>query len=299
MIFNLDCLEGMVSLPESSVDICITSPPYNLDIKYGEYKDNKPYEEYLVWMNKVFSQIKRVLKDNGHFFLNVGYSNIHPWIAMDVANQARQYFILQNNIAWVKSIHTKETYGNFKPIKSDRFLSPTWESLFHFTHKGDIPCDKSSIGIKHKYSSDRGGPNCPVKRFRGRLVKKLGYRGVKHFEQTATQEHKDYVNEQVNIKDRETPTSKLCDKGNSWFIPYDTIQSKVDKGNHPAIFPQELVENCIKFTGLKNGIILDPFIGTGTTAYVSKKLGFSYIGYELDKDYFDYATHKLSELEIL
>lgn len=295
MIYNMDCLEGMKSLSDASIDICVTSPPYNLNIQYGEYKDNKPYDKYLRWMYEVFGEIKRILKPNGHFFLNVGYSNIHPWIAMDVANEARKYFTLQNNIAWVKSIHVNETYGNFKPIVSERFLSPTWENLFHFTHNGLVLCDKSAIGVRHKYSSDRGGPNCPVKRFKGRLVKRLGYKGVKDFEKNATREEKDNVNEQVDKKDKETPDSKLRDRGNSWFVPYDTIQNKEEKGNHPAIFPEKLVENCIKLSKIATGVVLDPFLGTGTTAYVAKQLGFSYLGYELDTNYFNYAKEKLDD----
>jgi len=295
MIFNMDCVDGMSLCQNDSIDICITSPPYNLGIKYSQYGDNKPYDEYLQWMNRVFREVKRILKPSGHFFLNVGYSNVQPWIAMDVANEARRYFTLQNNIAWVKSIHTDQSYGNFKPIVSERFLSPTWENLFHFTHDGLVVCNKSAIGVKHKYSSDRGGPNCPVKRFKGRLVKRLGYKGVRDFEKNATQEEKDNVNEQVDKKDKETPESKLRDRGNSWFVPYDTIQNKEEKGNHPAIFPEELVANCIKLSKMETGVVLDPFLGTGTTAYVAKQLGFSYLGYELDTNYFNYAKERLSD----
>ena len=295
MIFNMDCVDGMSLCQNDSIDICITSPPYNLGIKYSQYGDDKPYDEYLQWMNRVFREVKRILKPSGHFFLNVGYSNIQPWIAMDVANEARKYFTLQNNIAWVKSIHTDQSHGNFKPIVSERFLSPTWENLFHFTHDGLVICDKSAIGVKHKYSSDRGGPNCPVKRFKGRLVKRLGYKGVRDFEKNATQEEKDNVNEQVDKKDKETPESKLRDRGNSWFVPYDTIQNKEEKGNHPAIFPEELVANCIKLSKMETGVVLDPFLGTGTTAYVAKQLGFSYLGYELDTNYFNYAKERLSD----
>ena len=294
MIFNIDCLEGMKSLSASFVDVCITSPPYNLNIKYGEYKDDKPYDSYLEWMNQVFGEIKRILKPDGHFFLNVGYSNVQPWIAMDVANQARKYFILQNNIAWVKSIHIDQSYGNFKPIISERFLSPTWENLFHFTHDGLAVCDKSAIGVRHKYSSDRGGPNCPVKRFKGRLVKRLGYKGVRDFEKNATQEEKDNVNEQVDKKDKETPESKLRDRGNSWFVAYDTIQNKEEKGNHPAIFPEQLVDKCIKLANIDSGVVLAPFLGTGTTALVAKRCSLDFIGYEIDEQYFNYAKQRVN-----
>ena len=96
-----DCVEGMSALPPQSVDIVATSPPYNLGIAYSTYKDNKPRQEYLDWLSKVFAAAKHCLKDNGHFWLNVGYSNIDPWVGMDVAQVAREHFVLQNNVVFL------------------------------------------------------------------------------------------------------------------------------------------------------------------------------------------------------
>ena len=118
---NIDCIEGMNSLDARSVDVIVTSPPYNLGIDYSTYSDKKPMEVYLDWIKEVFLAARRVLSDNGHLFLNVGYSNVKPWIAMDVAQTLRQDWVLQNNICWVKSIHVGyKTTGHFKPINSKR-----------------------------------------------------------------------------------------------------------------------------------------------------------------------------------
>src|SRR4030067_1908555 len=103
-IIEGDCIEILKTIKDNSIDIIITSPPYNIGIKYNQYKDTLKREEYLTWLNNVFKEIKRVLKDNGSFFLNIGASSIDPWIYMDVANIARKTFILQNDITWVKSI---------------------------------------------------------------------------------------------------------------------------------------------------------------------------------------------------
>jgi DNA modification methylase len=89
--------------PES-VDVCLTSPPYNLGIKYSAYYDGQPRDEYLCWLRWVFNEIARLLKPDGHFFLNVAGKPSDPWVAMDVAQVARRYFFLQNEITWVKSI---------------------------------------------------------------------------------------------------------------------------------------------------------------------------------------------------
>ena len=130
-----DCAKGMSALPKGSVDVVVTSPPYNLGIKYSTYKDNKLQEDYLSWLSDVFEAVKHCLKDDGHFWLNVGYSNIDPWVGMDVAQIARKHFILQNNFTWVKSIAINDvTTGHFKPINSQRYMCPTWEHCF--IHQG-------------------------------------------------------------------------------------------------------------------------------------------------------------------
>jgi site-specific DNA-methyltransferase (adenine-specific) len=84
------------------------------------------------------------------------------------------------------------------------------------------------------------------------------------------------------------------DRGNTWFIPYDTIQKRKDRP-HPASFPVRLPEMCIKLHGLKDDmVVLDPFMGIGSTAVVSSKLGVSFVGFEIDKEYIDETIFRLS-----
>ena len=248
-----DCVEGMSALPKGSVDMVVTSPPYNLGIKYSTYKDNKSRQEYLSWMDEVFVAVKHCLKDDGHFFLNMGYSNIDPWVGMDVAQVARNTFVLQNHINWVKSIHVNDkTSGHFKPINSQRYMCPTWEHLFHFTKDGNVNIDRLAVGVK-------------------------------------------YVYYEANIRGKNTLKNKpnLRDKGNCWYIPYETINSKELKGKHPAIFPVKLVEECIKISGVKSGIVLDPFMGTGTTAIAAINQGCEYIGFDIDSEYIAFAESRI------
>lgn len=87
--------------------------------------------------------------------------------------------------------------------------------------------------------------------------------------------------------------------GNVWYIPYQTINSKLQKGKHPAIFPELLPEKCIRLHGLRPDlIVLDPFVGTGTTLVVTKRLGIRGIGIEIDKVYVDYAIERLREANL-
>ena len=294
-IYNQDCIEGMLSLPAGSVDVVVTSPPYNLDIKYGTYKDDLPRDSYLKWLNDVFSAVKHCLKDDGHFFLNMGYSNINPWVGMDVGNVARKMFVLQNNFTWVKSIYVDgKTSGHFKPINSDRFANPTWEHLFHFTKDGKVKCDKLAIGVPYEWDCniDNSG------RIRGRLIKKMGFKNYNEFKKTATKEEKDKLEILLETKIKnapEKPTNRC--KGNTWYIPYDTISNRdKERGRHPATFPVALVEQCVAFTGIKNGILLDPFMGSGTSAVGAIKQKFNYIGYDIDSDYINFATDRIKNI---
>ena len=120
-----DCKIGMQEyLEDKSVDVVVTSPPYNVGVDYGNgaYNDNKPEGEYLAWIETVGMEIKRVLKDNGSFFLNIGSTSKSPWKAMDVANVLRKHFVLQNNIDWIKSMYIPRKYlgkANLKVILKD------------------------------------------------------------------------------------------------------------------------------------------------------------------------------------
>ena len=253
MIYLDDCIDGMKQLTDQSVDAVVTSPPYNLNIKYNKYNDKKPRDKYISWIEDVFVECKRVLKDDGHLFVNMGYSNVDPTIGLEVMFAIKNTYNLQNNIVWVKSIHVNDkTSGHFKPINSKRYLCPTWENLFHFTKDGNVEIDRLSVGVKYEYY-------------------------------------------EANIRCNNTTENKpnLRDKGNTWFIPYETINSKELRGKHPATFPVKLAEDCIKLTGKDCGVVLDPFMGTGSTAVAATNLGWSYLGYEIDEDYIKFANNRI------
>jgi site-specific DNA-methyltransferase (adenine-specific) len=287
-----DCVEGMLALPAKSVDIVSTSPPYNLGIAYNTYRDNKPRQEYLSWLDRVFTAVKHCLKDEGHFWLNVGYSNVDPWVGMDVAQVARDHFVLQNNFIWVKSIAIDDvTTGHFKPINSDRFANPTWEHLFHFTKTGAVKCDKLAVGVPYMW-------NCNIDntgRLRGRAAKKLGYKNIKDFNDRATDEDKKKFEHELSVKmARQKPKAETRCRGNSWFVPYDTIANRErHRGSHPATFPVALIEQCINFSGIKSGVLVDPFMGSGTSAVAAVKCGIDYIGFDIDQDYINFAQDRI------
>ena len=124
-----DCVEGMRALADESVDLVVTSPPYNLGIKYKGYKDNLTSQAYLDWSLAWTSEVRRVLKPEGAFFLNIGSAPANPWVPHELALLLRDLFVLQNTIHWVKSITVEPrdgdpvSAGHFKPINSKRYIN--------------------------------------------------------------------------------------------------------------------------------------------------------------------------------
>jgi site-specific DNA-methyltransferase (adenine-specific) len=248
----------------------------------------------LSWLDRVFVAVKHCLKDEGHFWLNVGYSNVDPWVGMDVAQVARNHFVLQNNFVWVKSIAINDvTTGHFKPINSDRFANPTWEHLFHFTKTGTVPCDKLAVGVPYMWDCNIDNTG----RLRGRAAKKLGYKNIKDFNDRATAEDKKKFEHELSVKlARQKPKAQSRCRGNSWFVPYDTIANREKhRGSHPATFPVALIEQCINFSGIKSGVLVDPFMGSGTSALAAVNCSIDYIGFDIDQDYINFAQDRIQE----
>ncbi len=150
-----DCAKVLAELPEQSVDVVITSPPYNIGIKYRSYDDGGDRDAYLAWLAEIGRQLHRVMKDDGSFFLNIAGTCSDPWIAPDAANAMRDIFSLQNAIVWVKSLSIgDDTFGHFKPVNSPRYLNHTHEHVFHFTKAGETALDRLAVGVPFKDKSN-------------------------------------------------------------------------------------------------------------------------------------------------
>ena len=99
-----DCIKGMSRLADESVDLVVTSPPYNLGISYGKYSDRQDRRSYLGWCGEWAAQVRRVLKSDGSFFLNIGAAPSNPMLPHEIVMTLRDFFVLQNTIHWIKSI---------------------------------------------------------------------------------------------------------------------------------------------------------------------------------------------------
>ena len=150
-----DCVEALAALPPESVDVVVTSPPYNIGLNYRSYDDGGDRGAYLAWLGEIGRLVHRVMKDDASFFLNIAGTCSDPWIAPDAANAMRDTFRLQNAIVWVKSLSIDDdTFGHFKPVNSSRYLNHTHEHVFHFTKEGKTPLDRLAVGVPFKDKSN-------------------------------------------------------------------------------------------------------------------------------------------------
>ncbi len=260
-----DCLAGMAALPAESVDLVLTSPPYNLDIAYASYRDDAPRKEYLDWCFRWAAEVRRVLKPAGSFFLNVGAAPANPLLPHEIVLKLQPLFRLQNTIHWIKSITVQPrraaelSVGHFKPINSKRYLTDCHEYVFHLTKTGDVPLDRLGVGVEYADKSN--------------IARWAHTRG--------------------EARDRR------C-RGNNWFIPYETIKSRSGDRPHPATFPTQLAEWCIRLHGARPDLVmLDPFLGIGHSATAAAKCGVEkFIGFEIDAGYLAEAKVRNPNVEI-
>ena len=223
-IYNMDCLDGMMLLEDNSIDLIITSPPYNLGENhhtgnkrfkaYDEYSDNLPEREYQRWQLEVLSECYRVLKVGGSMWYNhknriVKGKQITPyeWLL-------KSKFIIKQEIVWFNRSQ------NFDKIR----FYPMTERVYWLTKSTDT---KLNNVINH----------------------------------------------------------------------HDLFEWKAQgtEREHKRSFPEKMIEDLLMC--FEKGIVLDPFMGSGTTAVACYNLGFDYIGFEVSKEYCELAEKRLKPLK--
>ena len=261
--FLADCIDVLNGLDAGSVSVIATSPPYNLGIRYRSYADALPREQYLRWTSDWIAAARRVLTEDGSLFLNVGAKPTDPWTALDVAQAARPHLQLQNTIHWVKSIAIDRTAEGDK-------LPPGREL---------------AVGHYKPINSERFVNDCHEFIFHftptGRTPLDRKAVGVPYQDQS-------------NITRWQSAGSNLRCRGNTWFIPYETIQDRDKDRPHPATFPIQVPEYCFKLHGVDRiRTAMDPFLGLGNSAIAAARLGLDFVGVEIDPHYLDEAVARV------
>lgn len=304
VIYNCDCLEGLCNLPSDSVDCCVTSPPYFNLRDYGVNgqigKEDTP-EQYIQKLVNVFHEVKRVLTSSGTLWVVIGDSyNGYKGNAKgsdfgsDFAGYKSQpcrksKFGLESKNAKVKDLIGIPWMLAFALRNDGWYLRQDiiWAKPNPMPESVTDRCTKSheyifllSKSPKYYFDAEAIHEKTVTK---GAIPKKSPHRygGDKY---TA---HPDefYRTKSVNAyMDRE-----YRNKRDVWIIP-----PRPTKEAHFATFPERLVANCILAGCPVNGVVLDPFMGSGTTAVVACKLGRGYVGFELNPNYVSIAQNRLA-----
>ncbi|MDD6401432.1 MAG: site-specific DNA-methyltransferase [Lachnospiraceae bacterium] len=247
--------ERMTQIDDKSVSLVVTSPPYNIDIQYGnktakgkileskgvKYHDNMDETEYREMLKNVFTECKRVLKDDGSIWVNIKNRLINGEIVPPFWIQ--DFFTdmyLKNLIIW------NFDWGG---STSKRF-APRYEFIFWY------------VKNKNEYIFNLDDVKIPA----------LNYRPDRY-------------------------KSQLKNPTDVWRISMVSGNFE-ERTSHPAQYPEQLIERIVLAGSNPGDIIMDPFMGSGTTAVVAKKLGRHYLGYEIVNEYCDIARKRLEKVEV-
>jgi site-specific DNA-methyltransferase (adenine-specific) len=262
-IINGDCVEVMKTLPEGSVDLIVSSPPYNANIKYDVYDDGLSMDDYWKFTIDWLSESFRVLKDDGRIAVNVP-------IEMNV--QERGGRILFNSEFWMRMKEVGFQFFGMVDLTEDsphRVRQTAWGSWMS-NSAPYIYNPKECVILAYKKSS-----------------KKLT-KGESQWKGTPT-EVKD---EEGNVKTKMFYEDE--DKKEFMNLVFGRWEYFADtKSLTKATFSLDIPSKAIKILTYKNDIVLDPFMGSGTTAVAAETLNRRWIGIELSENYTNIAKERV------
>lgn len=270
-------LEILKTFPNECIDMVITSPPYWTLRDYGvsgQLGLEPTFQEYLANLKAIFREVKRILKQQGTCWVVLGDTYFEKSLVQIPTRFALMMldeldFILRNEIIWHKP--------NAMPSSvSDRFTID-FEKLYFFVKSKKYYFQQQKEPMKTK---DTNPPNDSIATF-GDL--QLGRRKRNNKQDQVGRN--DYTG--FNARYR-PPKDLMRNKRCVW-----SVSTKNYKGAHYAVYPEELIEIPILAGCPKGGVVLDPFLGSGTTALVAKRLNRNYIGVDINPEYCKMAQDRL------
>jgi DNA modification methylase len=270
-IINSDCIEGLKQIERNSVQTCITSPPYWQLRDYGQ-KDQlgteKTPEEFVARMVQIFREVRDVLRDDGTIWINLGdtFCGGGGYCPTAPSNQAGSK---QSTNRGVKAKPRPVPPG----FKAKDLVGIPWMVAMALRAEGwylraDIIWEKSN-----------GMPEA---------VKDRPTRCHEYVFLLTKNPH--YFYNAEAIKEETTEGANKRNKRSVW-----KINQKPYAGAHFAVFPEELVKTCMLAGSKEGDLVLDPFVGSGTTGAVANKLKRNFIGIDLNPDYCIMAEERIKK----
>jgi site-specific DNA-methyltransferase (adenine-specific) len=304
----------MKDIPDGSVDLVVTDPPYN--ISKAEWDKWKRKEDYIEWMGQIFKECERLLKDNGsfYFFHNdmMQIKNLMQWL------EDNTKFIFKQFIVWNKRFEGASNKGfldGFIEVGGLRNYQQMAEYCLYYTFQDEtglttVMLDTNNFSTLRQYFKDFQEALGLNKR---EIIERVGQNADHCFR---------WGSSQWDLPTLETYT-ELCEllPINIEFIrrEYEDLRREYEdlrytfnnqkthhsvwnyevakKLGHITPKPVEMIENIIKHSSNENSIILDPFLGSGTTAIAAHNTGRFFIGIEKSKEYCEIARKRLEQAQ--
>lgn len=296
MILHGDCLEKLRELPGGSIHCCVTSPPYWGLRDYGvegQLGLEKTPEEYVQKMVEVFREVRRVLRDDGTLWLNLGdsYNAGRDGGHAGGGKQGSHVKYVQRSGANVPGLKPKDLVGIpwrvALALQADGWYlrqDIIWHKPNPMPESVRDRCTKSHeyiflLSKAERYRFDHEAIREPAVEPKGPGNKRPGF--------VSNQRKGENANLRGSI--HKIGPRETRNKRSVW-----TVTTKTFKEAHFATFPPDLIEPCILAGCPKDGTVLDPFFGAGTTGFVASKLGRNWVGIELNPSYVDIAERRLA-----
>jgi len=320
-LINGDCLTEMAKLPARSVDLILTDPPYfKVKSDAWDRQWEKP-AEFLKWLDAIAAEWQRILKPNGSL-----YCFASPQMAARVECQIMDRFRVLNSIVWAKNHTVKGSIARRTCVADLRSFFPEQERIIFAEHYGADNMAKGEAGYMAKCDELRGFLFEPLRSYlvaerdrAGHTTKAIcealrcttaGHYFSKSQWALPTEKHylamrdlfnksgsyeylrRDYEYLRRDYEDLRRPFSVSNDVPYTDVWTFETVQGY--KGKHPCEKPRDLLRHIINASSRPGDVVLDCFLGSGSTGIACRELGRKFIGIELDTEYFRKASEAIN-----
>jgi len=256
-----DCLNVLQDIPSNSVNLIVTSPPY-ADNRKSTYGGVSP-DKYVEWFLPISAELKRVLKNDGSFVLNIKEKVVdgerHTYVLELILAMKKQGWLWTEEYLWHKRNSTPGKWSN-------RFRD-SWERCLHFNKQKKFKMFQDSVMV-------------PMGDWAKTRLNSLGENDKIRFNSQVGSGFGKNISKWVG-REKAYPTNVLH------------LATECGNKNHSAAFPKSLPTWFIKLFTEENDIVLDPFAGSGTTCLAAYDLNRRFIGIELKREYFELAEKNI------